>query len=190
MVRPVEASDILTAVIAALALLVSALAWWQSRRSAHAAERAAAAAEKAVDAAERSAQADEQLTRIEAERRHDELRPVWEVAIATRKRGETGPRKLTIRLMAVASIDAVAIRSLDAGKLTFIDSQEGAAQGGDTAELVALRSGLEVTLRVRTPTPPEGGCVKMELTVRRGDDEWKDLHDVKLPAPPPRIIVR
>jgi len=187
-IRAMEASDVVTASIAGLALFVSVLAWWQARRSAHAAERAAVAAEKAAAAAERSAYADEQLISIEAERRHEERRPDWELAIARRQRGATGPRQLTIKLVAIAAVDAVALRSLDEYKLTFTDSQEGSLQGGDKAELVEVRSGLPRVLRVHTPEPPEGGSVKLELTSRRGDDEWTHICEVRLPARPARVI--
>lgn len=93
-----------------------------------------------------------------------------------------------IRLVAIAAVDTVALRSLDARKLTFTDSQEGSLQGGDTAELVDVRSGLPSVLRVHTPEPPEGGSVQLELTSRRGDDEWTHICDVKLPARPARAI--
>lgn len=68
--------DIKIETIAALAVAgVAYLAWRTSVRATQATAQAARATEQATAAAEASARAAETLTRIETERRHDELRP-------------------------------------------------------------------------------------------------------------------
>jgi len=79
--RSVNNNDLilLTAAIQAVATLatvvVAYLAWRTSVRSTEATKQATTAAEASARAAEASARAAETLTRIETERRHDELRP-------------------------------------------------------------------------------------------------------------------
>lgn len=149
-----DASD----VIAGLALVVSGLAWWQSRRSASASLRSADAADRSADAADRSATSAESMSTIDIARHREERRPRWNVGLRATRRGRTVPPCLTLELVRPEAMDHVTILSLDDGKLTFIGGQEGCQFDGDRVQTERpILQGRTLSWQVRTPDPPRGG---------------------------------
>jgi hypothetical protein len=96
-------------VIAIAALVVSIAgtlgAVWYTRRSAQAAEAAAAAAEKSAAAAEKAAAAAEKTAVLDAERRHAELTPEFEIACTAEHNGISDHGELTVTFTGPDGLD-------------------------------------------------------------------------------------
>lgn len=93
--------------IAALAVSIAGTlgAVWYTRRSARAAEAAAAAAEKSAAASEKAAAAAEKTAALDAERRHAELTPEFEIACTAEQNGISDHGELTVTFTGPDSLD-------------------------------------------------------------------------------------
>ena len=174
--------------IAGAALVVSSYAVAQSKKSVKAADRSAVAAEQSAVAADRSAVSAESMSKIDAARHLEERRPAWEVWLDSGRRGYVGPPRLVLKLDSVETVDHAEVLSLDDGKLTFKESQEGVPFAGDLAETVSpVLHGREVAWHVLTPQPPEGGRARVEVRSTIGGERWSNVFEVQLPRRPGRM---
>lgn len=173
-----------------LAPALASAAFIVSVVSAIAAALAARSSGQSADAARRSAAASETVAEIEATRLFLEREPRWEPRIERLDRKKrSGGHQLLVELESIEPVSRVAVRTLRADRLWFLEGQEGVDQMGDLATSVReTQSGQAASWSVGVPHPAPGGKTQIEIVSTIGDKTWHRTVEVKLPDPPPSVV--
>jgi hypothetical protein len=181
----------ISAIAAALSTIAGFLALWSNRRSkkaitiseraALAAERSANAAEKSAAVSEASAAAAQASLRIEGERRHQELAPLFDLKGELIKEGSRNVRALWLTFRGPQdSLDELRVQfdppigqEPHCVEQIIVGDHETLRPGEEMQKGFPLRRDDKFSVRIQLKDPTAfGAVIRLRLHCRVGDETW------------------